>query len=218
MTARAETAALRLATLRRLDVRNRLVSALRLGVPALGLSVFLVFAGQVLLASLGSNFRIGEVSFSGNTVTVDTPSYSGVMDNGDVYTLAAEAAHTTASDLNLIALDRPRLELTKPSGVRMTATAAAGTFDTLTQVMTLPGLARVSDSDGNRGTLEAVTVDLHDQTLTASGRALITMGDGMTIDAAGLAYDARTSEWRFGHARVVLPSTPGSDDTSGDRR
>jgi hypothetical protein len=218
MTARAETAALRLATLRRLDTRNRLVSALRFGVPALGLTVFLVFAGQVLLASLGSNFRIGEVSFSGNTVTVDTPSYSGVMDNGDVYTLAAEAAHTTASNLNLIALDRPRLELTKPSGVRMTATAATGTFDTLTQVMTVPGLARVSDSDGNQGTLEAVTVDLPDQRLTATGRALITMGDGMTIDAAGLAYDARASEWRFGRARVVLPSTPGSDDASGATR
>lgn len=209
LTARAETAARRLSTLRRLEMRNRIVGALRLGLPVAGLLVFLLVSGQLLLRSLGGRFDIGTVSFSGDTVTVDTPAYSGVMANGDIYTVSSRAARTAVTNLNLIELDAPTLVLTRPDGTRLTARAAAGSFETLGQVLTVAGTAEVGNSRGNSGTLEGLAASLPKQTLTATGRARIALAGGMTIDAQGLVYDAVAGRWQFGRTTVTLPQLPG---------
>ena len=91
-TARAETSEQRLSIYRGLVARNRLISLLRLALPVAGLAAFGWFAVHILLASLGGAFSIGSISFSGGSVIVDTPSYSGIMANGNVYKVSAEAA------------------------------------------------------------------------------------------------------------------------------
>jgi len=212
-TARAETSEQRLSIYRGLVARNRLISLLRLALPVAGFAAFGWFAVNILLASLGGAFSIGSISFSGGSVIVDTPSYSGIMANGNVYKVSAEAANTPVTDLDVINLQNAKLLLTKPSGATMTATAAAGTFNTITQVMTVPGQAVISNSAGDRGTLDNVVVNLPNQTLMASGPVNIAMADGSTVVGTGLDYDAKTSIWTFGHSTVTLPQTPGSDDS-----
>ena len=112
MTLRAETAEQRFAIYSRLRTRNRLVSILRVALPVAGALVFLVFVAQLLLASLANNFGIGKISFTGSSVVVDTPSYSGVMANGDIYKVSAEGAQAAVANLNVIELKNAALQLT----------------------------------------------------------------------------------------------------------
>jgi hypothetical protein len=208
-TARAETAEQRLATYRGLVSRNRVISLLRIALPVLGLIAFGYFAIHILLASL-NGFTIGKIHFSGATVIVDTPSYSGVMKDGNLYKVSAEAADSAVTNLDVINLKNAELTLKKPSGAALTATAAAGAFDTEDQVLSVPGSAVVHNSTGDAGTLNDVVFNLPDQTLKALGPISITMADGTTIEATGLDYDAKTSVWTFGRSIVTLPRTPGS--------
>jgi lipopolysaccharide export system protein LptC len=209
MTTRAESDERRHARYNGLRLRNRLIGILRIGVPLLGILVFLIFAAQIFLASLGNQFGIGKVSFSGDTVTVDTPTYSGVMANGDVYRISAEAAETTVTDLNVINLKNALLVLTKPDGSTMTARAMAGAFETLGQIMTVPGTAEVIDSTGNSGTLDQIVVDLPKQTLKATGHVVIHLEGGRTVDGDGLDYEAKTDIWTFGKSTMTLPDIAG---------
>jgi hypothetical protein len=208
-TARAETAEQRLATYRGLVFRNRLINVLRIALPVLGLIAFGYFAIHILLASL-NGFTIGKIHFSGATVIVDTPSYSGVMQDGNLYKVSAEAADSAVTNLEVINLKNAELTLKKPSGSALTATAAAGAFDTEDQVLSVPGSAVVHNSAGDTGTLNDVVFNLPDQTLKALGPISIIMADGTKIEAAGLDYDAKTSVWTFGRSTVTLPRTPGS--------
>lgn len=211
MALRTDTAERRLAIYGALTTRNRIISVLRLGLPLLGTLMFLGFILQIFLASLGANFGIGHVSFSGDAVTVDTPAYSGVMTDGDVYKVSAAAAQASIANLNVIDLKDALLKLTKPDGWQMTAHAAAGSFETIGQVVKVPGTAEVSDSRGNSGSLANVVVDLPKQLVTASGKVTMALAGGMTISSNSLAYDARTNHWDFGRATVTLPADAEED-------
>ena len=202
-----------------LHARNRVISILRIGLPALGTIAFLALVVQILLASLASQFGLGQIHFDGNTVAVDTPSYSGVMANGDVYKLSAADAATAVTNLNVIDLTNGAMVLTRPDGSTMTARAAASAFDTITQMLTVPGLANVSDSRGNAGTLQQVAVNMATQHLTATGPVFLRLKDGTTVQSNGLDYSAaRTSLWNFGRATVVVPdpNTDPDDDAAAD--
>ena len=85
MNSRAEGLDRRLAVYSALATRNRIIAVLRIGLPLLGALVLGIFILQIQLASLGNNFGIGKVSFNGDAVSVDTPSYSVVMADGDIY-------------------------------------------------------------------------------------------------------------------------------------
>jgi lipopolysaccharide export system protein LptC len=213
VTARAETTEQRSAVYRGLVGRNRTVSVLRIIVPALGVLAFAWFAVHIFLASFVGQFNVGKIKFDGGTVIVDTPSYSGVMADGDIYKVGAEAANTSVTNLDVINLTNASLLLTKPSGARMMATAGAGAFNTVSQVMTVPGAATMSDSSGNKGVMNQVVVNMPDQTLKAAGHVHITTPDGMVIDGDTLDYVAKTSVWTFGRSTVTMPdSTGGGDD------
>jgi len=205
MNLRAETAEQRHAIYTRLGTRNRLVSILRVALPVAGALVFLAFVAQLLLASLANNFGIGKISFTGSSVVVDTPSYSGVMANGDMYKVSAQGAEAAVANLNVIELTNAALQLTKPDGMQMSAHAGKGLFESLRQIVRVPGAAEVSDSRGNSGTLSDVTADLAHQTLKATGRVSMSLSNGMSIQSQSLDYDSKANRWDFGHATVTLP-------------
>ncbi|HTJ56023.1 MAG TPA: hypothetical protein VL418_00470 [Devosiaceae bacterium] len=214
MAARTETAERRLAIYGALTTRNRIITWLRFGLPLLGVLVFLGFVLQIYIASLGANFAIGRIRFSGDAVMVDTPSYSGVMPDGDVYKISAAGAQASIGNLNVIDLQRPLLKLTKPDGSQMTAEAGTAAFETLGQVVSVPGTAEVSDSRGNSGVLQNVVVNLPKQTVMASGKVSMTLSGGMKVTSDSLAYDAKTDHWDFGRATVTLPVD--SEEDPGD--
>jgi hypothetical protein len=131
--------------------------------------------------------------------------------------VSAEAADSAVTSLDIINLKNAELFLKKPSGSTMTATAAAGAFNTQDQVMRVPGSAAIRDSAGDSGTLNDIVFNLPDQTLTARGKVDITMADGTRIEAIGLDYDATSSVWTFGRSTVTLPQTPGKAPATAAR-
>jgi hypothetical protein len=212
MTARAETAEQRLAIYGTLTVRNRVVSVLRGLVPVAGLAVFALFVARIFLSSLSGGFDIGQVHFAGDTVSIDTPSYSGTMSDGNVYKVSAESAHTSLESLNVIELTKPSIVLTDTDGLVTNAAAAQGSFDSLTQELYVPGTADVAYSNGTKATISDATVDLGKQTVTSSAPVHVVMGDGTVIDGSRLAQDGKLGRWDFGRATLTLPGLPKASE------
>ncbi|HVW91483.1 MAG TPA: LPS export ABC transporter periplasmic protein LptC [Devosia sp.] len=212
MTARAETAEQRLAIYASLTARNRAVMLLRALVPLAGAVVLAIFVARIMLASLAGHFDIGQVHFAGDTVSIDTPSYSGTMSDGNVYRVSAESAHTSLGSLNVIDLTNPNIVLTATDGLVTNARAAQGSFDSLTQQLYVPGTADVAYSNGTKATISEVTVDLGKQTVASSAPVHVVMGDGTVIDGSRLEQDGKTGRWDFGRATLTLPGLPQATD------
>ena len=211
MSARAETAELRLQIFSALRARNRIVAILRIGVPGIGAVVFLGVVAQILIASVANDFGIGRVTVNGDQVTVDTPTYAGVMSNGDTYKISAEGAHTALTDMSVIDLKKVGVVLVKPDGTQMSAQSETAALETIRQTVTIPGTTEVSDSRGNSGTLDKVFIDWPRQTMKASGKVSMLMRDGATINADALDYSAKTAVWTFKNATLTVPEIPGDD-------
>ena len=211
MSARAETAELRLQIFNALRARNRIVAILRIGVPGIGAVVFLGVVTQILIASVANDFGIGRVTVNGDQVTVDTPTYAGIMSNGDTYKISAEGAHTALTDMSVIDLKKIGVVLVKPDGTQMAAQSETAALETIRQTVTIPGTTEVSDSRGNSGTLDKVFIDGPRQTMKANGKVSMLMKDGATINADALDYSAKTAVWTFKNATLTVPEIPGDD-------
>ncbi|UXN74292.1 hypothetical protein N8D56_03435 [Devosia sp. A8/3-2] len=199
----------RLATYRRLVRRNRIVSILRIGVPALGALTLVLLAGQIYLSSIGTRFGVGQISVSRDGVSVDAPEYAGLLDDGAAYRVTAEAARAAMNATDRIELSDAVLEVDRTSGVSMRASSDAALLDTTNQVVFIDGVAHFTDSTGTKGILHQSEFDWAQSVLTAKGPVTINYSDGSDISAAGMVYDAKQQTRTFTRAIVTLPSTPG---------
>ena len=102
-------AAARQSIYQRLERRNRLVGILRLGVPALGALVLVILVGQIYLSSLSARFGIGRIEVTRDAVTIDTPQYSGILDDGTSYRVWANSAQAALTATDQIALSEATL-------------------------------------------------------------------------------------------------------------
>lgn len=195
----------------RLERRNRLVAILRLGVPALGALVLVVLVGQIYLSSLSARFGIGRISVSRDAVTIDTPQYSGILDDGTSYRVWANSAQAALTATNQIALNEATLTMNRPSGVVTEVTAHEAMLDSGAETVTIAGVAIVAESTGTTATVMNSVFDYAAQTLFATGRVHIDYADGSSLDGTGMTYDVRQAVWTFSRVNVTLPSTPGSD-------
>lgn len=199
----------RLATYRRLTRRNRIVSVLRLAVPALGALTLAVLAGQIYLSSLSNRFGVGQISVSRDGVSVDAPEYAGLLEDGSAYRVTASAARAAMNATDRIALTDAVLEVDRTSGVSQRAESDQALLDTTNQLVFIDGIAHFTDSTGTVGVLEQSVFDWANSVLTAKGPVTINYSDGSDIKAAGMVYDAKQQTWTFTGATVTLPSTPG---------
>lgn len=202
------SAADRLATYQRLQRRNRLVAILRVGVPALGVVTLVSLLGQIYVSSLGSRFGIGHISVTRESVTIDTPEYAGLLDDGSAYRVWATGAAAAIDATDIIALTDAALRIDRPTGIVMEANAAAATLDTSRQLVLIEGMAEIADSTGTNGAFSQSVFDWARQTLTARGDVSIDYADGTTLKAKGMVYDAKALVWTFSNATVTLPDTP----------
>lgn len=199
----------RLATYRRLVRRNRIVSVLRLAVPALGALTLAALAGQIYLSSLTNRFGVGQISVSRDGVSVDAPEYAGLLDDGSAYRVTASAARAAMNATDRIALTDAVLEVDRTNGVTQRAESDQALLDTTSQLVFIDGIAHFTDSTGTVGVLEQSVFDWANSVLTAKGPVTINYSDGSDIKAAGMVYDAKQQTWTFTRATVTLPSTPG---------
>jgi lipopolysaccharide export system protein LptC len=201
----------RLAIYRRLERRNRLVAILRIGVPALGALTLVALLGQIYVSSLGSRFGISQISVTRESVSVDTPEYAGLLEDGSAYKVWAQSAAAAIDATDIIELTDAALTIDRPTGINMRADAAAARLDTTNQLVFIDGSARVEDSTGTSGVFRKSVFDWAAQTLTADGPVDIDYADGTTLKAEGMVYDAKALVWTFTRATVTLPDTPSAD-------
>ena len=200
-------------TYRRLVGRNRVVGVLRLAVPAMGALVLGILLLQIYISSLGSRFGVGQISVTRENITVDSPEYAGLLEDGSAYHVWARSAKAAINATDQIDLTDAALTRSSVSGITMLANALEARLDTTRQLVLIEDLARVEDSTGTSGTVRNSVFDYAKQTLTGDGPVHIDYADGTTIDASGIYYDAQAQSWSFTNASVTLPATPGAETT-----
>jgi lipopolysaccharide export system protein LptC len=204
-------AAQRLAIYRGLEARNRIVAILRIGVPVLGAVALSALLLQIYASSQTARFGISKVVVSPDSVTVETPEYSGVLDDGTAYRVSATSARADVDATDRIGLSEAALTMTKSDGVTILVETPAAVLDTTGQIVEIAGVARVSNSEGTSGILRNTMFDYQAQRLTGNGPVDIDYADGTQLEAEGLTYDAAALVWTFTRATVTLPDTPGAN-------
>ncbi|WP_375451231.1 hypothetical protein [uncultured Devosia sp.] len=200
----------RLRTYRRLAVRNRVVDILRIAVPVIGALVLVRLVGQIYLSSLAGRFGIGQISVSGDSVKIDAPEYTGVLDDGSLYHVSASTALAGIEARDIINLADAALLITRTNGVTTRISAPLAQLDTTREVVSIPGAAEVVESTGTHSVLENSVFDWASQVLTGKGEVNVTYADGTQLVAKGMVYEAKSRLWTFSDAAVTLPATPGA--------
>lgn len=206
-------AAQRLATYRSLEARNRIVAILRIGVPALGLLALVSLIGQIYVSSLGSRFGVGQIAVTPDSIMVEAPEYTGLLDDGTAYRISASAAQAATEAVDQVGLSDAALTMTRPDGVVMTVDAAAAMLDTTRQLVVVKDEADIGNSLGTKGIISDSVFDYATQSLVGNGAVTIDYADGTHLVAEGMTYDAVNLVWTFTRATVTLPDTPGAEKT-----
>ena len=201
----------RQAIYQRLGRRNRLVAILRVGVPALGVLVLVLLVGQIYLSSLTGRFGVGRIDVTPEAVTIQTPQYSGVLDDGTSYRVWASSARAAIGAADQIDLSEAALTMTRTNGLVTQVSARQAMLDSGAETVTIDGVAIIDESTGTTGTVMNSVFDYAAQTLVATGRVHIDHADGTVLDAVGMTYDVTNAVWTFSRASVTLPDTPGSE-------
>ena len=204
-------AAQRLAIYRGLEARNRIVAILRIAIPALGVVALSALLLQIYLSSRATRFGISQITVSSDSVTVETPEYSGLLDDGTAYRVSAISARAAVDATDRIGLSDATLTMLKPDGVTMLVETPAAVLDTTGQVVEIAGEAEIGNSLGTTGILRNSIFDYRAQLLTGNGPVSIDYEDGTELEAEGVTYDAATLVWTFTRATVTLPDTPGAN-------
>lgn len=196
---------------RRLETRNRVVSMLRLAVPVMGALVLAGLMAQIYLSSLSARYGIGQITVTPDAITVDAPEYTGVLDDGTTYHVAASAAQAHTDSANRIHLSSVRLTTLRRGGLTTLVTADAAVLDIAAQAVEIAGPAHVEDSEGTRAVIENSVFDYRAQTLIGDGPVTVDYADGTHLVAQGVHYDVPRTIWTFTRASVTLPDTPGAE-------
>ena len=205
---RADTFDQRAEIFGRIVTRNRVVAALRLIVPALGVLAFLVLAAQITLANLARQYGISGIRIDRGTVVVEAPKYSGMGGDGSRYLISAREARTPIDRSHLIEMIDASLELVQTGGTSYFAKSATATMNTRANTVKAPGSVAVTGSDGLEGTLTDVDVDSDADLITSNGAVDLKLPDGTTVVAATMLRDGPAGTWTFTQATVVVPDLP----------
>lgn len=188
--------------------RNAVVAVLRILVPGVGVAVFALLAGQVLIANLAEGFSIGRISLEDDRMVVETPSYSGVAGDGSLYKVTARTAEAGLGSIDAITLNDATVVIDAADGSQTIAEAARADLDTTAQVVTVEGRTLLSTASGMDGWLDGMTLDFTRQDLVAANGVAITFPGGERLDAGALHYEGEAQRWTFDKVTLTLPSAP----------
>jgi lipopolysaccharide export system protein LptC len=203
-----DAAAKRSRIYRGFERRNRFVGYLRILVPGVGVIVFVLLAGQVVIANLAENFSIGRVSLQADRMVVETPSYSGVTNDGSIYKITALSAEVGLGAIDAITLNGATLVIDDAGGVQTTAKAARADLQTTDETVKVEGQTTFTTTAGTSGALQGMDLAFTGPVVTASGAVSFRFADGEQLDAANMHYDGTTGTWTFSKVTLTLPDTP----------
>jgi lipopolysaccharide export system protein LptC len=206
--ARTQTFDQRTEILGRLVTRNRIVTLLRVVVPALGVVALLVLLGQIWLSNLARQYGVSGIRIDRGNLVVETPQYSEIGSDGTQYFVAARDARTPLNSPGEIEMADPKFTYVRPGRSPFHATALTGSVNTETHLVRAPGRVTVTTDEGLVGTMYELNADMRAQVTTAKGPVDITMPDGSHLTADDLHYQGSTNVWTFHNATLEVPDLP----------
>ena len=208
--ARTDTFDQRTAILGRLTTRNRVVSLLRIGVPAAGAAGLLLLVAQIYISNIAHQYGVSGIRIDRGNLVVETPQYAGAGSDGSRYLVTASEARSPIGRTNIITMHDATLTLTREGKSTFHVMAEEATADTSRNDIVIPGVARVTSDDGLHGTLEKVESDTASGMTVAKGPVHMMFSDGTTLDAANMIHDGDAGLWTFERATVVVLDLPAA--------
>ncbi len=209
--ARTQTFDQRTAIFNGLVGRNRLVTVLRIAVPAAGIAAFLLLIGQIWLAGMARQYGVSGMRIDRGNLVVETPQYAGIGADGSRYVANAREARTPLDQPNLIDMTAATLDYYKSDGSVFHGSGDSATLDTGRQYLTVPGVTHITSDDGMFGTLNEVRSDAAANIIKAEGAVDLTFQDGTKLKSDRMHYEGDRQLWTFeGRVSMVLPGLPTS--------
>lgn len=193
-------------------LRNRVVAALRIVVPAIGVVALLVLVSQIYVVGLARQYGVAGIRIDRGNLVVEAPQYSGTGSNGSRYLATAREARTALAGSSDIDMTDATLELLQGDGTTYFATAKTAHMNTATELLKAPGLVDVKGSDGLLGTLNDVEMDNRSEILISNGAVDLLLPDGTTIVGDTMLRDGKSQTYTFTNATVVVPDLPDAEE------
>ena len=205
---RTDSAEQREAILEGLLTRNRIVSALRIIVPAAGVAAFLVLVVQITAAGALRQYGVSGIRIDRGALVVDTPDYAGVSKDGARYEARAKEARSPLGTPSQIVMHDAAFDFTPAHGSAIHLTAPEATADTEAQTLTIPGLVTVHGDNGLHGTLTDLVADFQSGLTSGAGPVDLAYSNGTTLQAASFSHDGTAEVWTFSHVTLIYPGLP----------
>ncbi len=130
--------------------------------------IILPMAGIALLSTLflfarntdQSSLPLAQLEEMARTARLTGPTFSGVTDDGTVFTVSAGVAAPDPADIKIVNIDKIRLLLSDPKGASVEITAGRATYDGTTNTVNLLGLTRLVSSVGYSLETRGLTADI----------------------------------------------------------
>jgi lipopolysaccharide export system protein LptC len=139
---------------------SRLVRALRVALPTIGLLLALAVAGIGIVTRIEIGLTIGDVRISAEGLSMDAPKLSGSDGKGRVFTVDADRAVQDLRDPRIIRLFDIVASVRQPDGSSAEFRAASGVYDAGQQALTLDEEITIRASDGTAANLRHAQIDL----------------------------------------------------------
>ena len=125
------------------------------------------------------------------------------------YKVVAETASALITKSDIIELGNAKLDLVRPDGSSLAATAQTALYDLAAQTVEVEDVAYVEDSRDTTGVLYNTYIDWAAQTIDARDGADITFADGTTLEARGLKLFMEDNRWDMSDVTLI---TEGSEE------
>jgi lipopolysaccharide export system protein LptC len=170
------------------DHYSRRVALLRRLLPVTGLSLLVMLAAWPRLGPLLESVRIGFPAIDlreARELKMVNPRYAGVDRFNRPYVVTAELGRQTTEREDVMALERPRAELTMHNGAIVVVTSATGVYQSQAQLLDLFDDVNLVRQDGTRFVTRRAHLNLNDD--TAEGHEPVE-GHGPSGDVAGQGF------------------------------
>lgn len=100
---------------------------------------------------------------------LSSPDFTGVSDDGTLFSLTATSARPLPDQSHVVAIDDIRLSVESREGLGVNVIAGVASFDSVTRVAMIEGLARVASTDGYMMETRGLRAQIDDGTLESLG-------------------------------------------------
>lgn len=206
--ARTDTFDQRSAIFAGLVTRNRVIGVLRVLVPLAGLAAFVALAAEIYVANTLRQYGVAGIRIDRGALVVDGPQYTAAGPDGAHYSASARQARAPLGDAQFVTMESATLAYDRPGRPTLHLSAPVANADLSRNVVTIPGIATLSDEAGLHGTLDELEGDLQSGVFTARGPVAIAFRNGATIAATSMRFDSSADTWTLTHVTFTAPGLP----------